>query len=295
MKVILIGLLFPIAIIYSCASQKAENKKNQQIAKEKELFDTLDAMTYIGYVNKYYFQKTDEFYVELYFKNLNTDNKKYEQIVGTQDSIIFQDDENRRSRIPNQIAKKEFDFTGLRTITLFDENHRRLTDAQFVRVEYLDQNISPVFTAVYIADKPDLTEKAKYCVGNLTDKFILNAYTLFEDTLLTKEISQKMGYRPEYTLAGKHYRENDKQTSISIINIDDTAIIVEKENNKYYCLYKSNEPENIVDVVFVPIVRNGRSIILLNCMKPESDVEWNSLLVYDGKIYIPVKRQRLKK
>jgi hypothetical protein len=297
MKVNLISFLIAITALCSCTSKHSENKGIQTLVKtqQSELFDSADVKSYIGFVNRYYFQKTDEFYVDLYFKRTGISNKDYDRIANTHDSVIYKDDENRRCRIPLKIAGQEFDVTGIETLTLFDKNHKMLTKAHFVRVEYLDQTISPVFTAVYKAENTRLAAKALYCIGNLTDKVVADKYTSFEDTLLTKEIAQKMGCTHKYTLEGKHYRNKDHQISISVINSDTTVLIVEKKNNSYKCLYKSHEPENINDIVFIPVIRNSRPVLLTKSFVPDTDVEWNSLLIFDGNIYEPSDRQRIQK
>jgi len=285
-----------VALFCSCSSKKAEDKVVQSIpvSDSINLFDSTDVDSYVGFVNRYYFQKTDEFYVELYFKRANIEEDEYSRIAGSGDSTIFKDDENHRTRIPLKIASQEFDFRGLETLSLFDANNRFLTKAHFVRVEYLDQNISPVFTAVYKADKPNLTDKAIYCVGNLRDKIVADNYTSFEDTSLTKEVEQKLGFTHENTLDGKHFRVKDN-SSISVINLDTTVVIVEKINESINCLYQNKVTENIYDIVFVPIIRNSRPIILTKSVMPDTDVEWNELLIFDGKTYQTSDRQRIKK
>lgn len=285
-----------IALFCSCSSKKAEDKVVQSIPVSEciNLFDSTDVDSYVGFVNSYHFQKTEEFYVELYFKQTNIEEDEYLRISGSGDSTIFKDDENHRTRIPLKIASQEFDFRGLETLSLFDASNRFLTKAHFVRVEYLNQNISPVFTAVYKADNPKLTDKAIYCVGNLRDKIVADNYTSFDDSSLTKEIEQKLGLTHEYSLDGKHYRVKDN-SSISVINLDTTVVIVEKKKESFSCLYQSKMAENIFDVIFVPIMRKSRPIILTKSVVPDTDVEWNYLLIFDGKQYQPTDRQRIKR
>jgi len=288
-------LLLSIALFCSCSSKKPETKVTQltPVSDKNNLLDSTNTDSYVGFINRYYFQKTDEFYVELYFKQDKIEEDEYSRIAGSGDSTIFKDEENRRTRIQLKIASQKFDFRGLDTLSLFDKNNRFLTIAHFVRVEYLDQNISPVFTAVYKADKPDLTDKAIYCVGNLHDKVVADNYISIEDTTLTKEIEQKLGFSHKFDLDGMHYRTKENN-SISIINIDTTAMIVEKRNESIKILYQSKVSENIFDIVFVPIIRNFRPIILAKCVMPDTDVEWNELFIFNGNQYQSSDRQRIK-
>lgn len=73
----------------------------------------------------------------------------FEKISRLADSVIYNDDENMRIRIPLSIASNEFDFRGIQELTLFDKSHNELTEAHFVRVELLEGNIFSEFIAVY--------------------------------------------------------------------------------------------------------------------------------------------------
>lgn len=287
---IFISLLF---IFGSCIFKHPENKVIQSSNRndQKEFHQT--TKSYIGFVNRYYFQKTNEFYVDLYFKYNDIDNEKYEKLSKNGDTIIFKDDENCRTRIPIELAKKEFDFSGLDTLFLFDKEHNLLTKALCVRSEFLDQNISPVFTAVYKAENQELTDKALYCIGNLKDKIIPNRFKSFNDSLLTKEIAKEIKISAQHNFSCIHYHQKDHPEIISILNTDTLAIIVEKVNDSYQYLYKSHENECITEVVFVPIIRNGRPILLTKSVRPETDIAWNSLLIFDGNSYQIADRQRI--
>jgi hypothetical protein len=218
----------------------------------------------------------------------------FEKVSGLADSVIYKDDENVRSRIPLNVASKVFDFSGIRELTLFDENHNELTKAHFVRVELLDGNISSYFTAVYKAENPGLLEKAVYCIGNLKEKLTKISYFEFQDSLLTTEIASKLNLTHSYNLEGKHYIDKTKNVSISVINLDSTAQIIEKFNSDYNYIYKSTEPEQISELVFIPLTRNSKPILLKKSGVPESDIEWNSVLVYDGTKYKQTDKQRIK-
>lgn len=290
-------LLFITVLLFcACSSKRTEEQKVETIPASEtiSLLDSSKNCSYIGFVNQYYFQNTDEFFIELYFKNDNIEDDEYTRIAESGDSTIFEDEENKRTRIPYAIARKVFDLSGLDSLSLFDSHHRFLTKAHFVRVEYLDQNISPVFTAVFKADNPDCLKKSIYCIGNLQDKFVSDTYTHFEKSALTREIGQTMGYSSQNFLEGKHYRTKD-QSVISVINSDTTAYIVEKKNVSYDCLYKSTTSESINDLIFVPVRRNNRPILLVRCTMPDTDVDWNELLVFDGKNYQIAERQRIVK
>lgn len=280
-------------VLFSCNNSKPKDKENVNSTSLQEinLFDSIDNDTYIGFVNKFYFQKTDEFYIELYSKSNDFD---FEKISKLADSVIYKDDENMRSRIPLSIASKVFDFRGIKELTLYDEKHNELTKAHFIRVELLEGNISSYITAVYRTDKPKSLDKAVYCIGNLKENLTKANYNEFEDSLMTNEIVNRLNLTHNYNLESKHYQDNIRKTTITVINLDSIAQIVEKSNSDYNCIYKSTEREQIFELVFIPLTRNSRPILLTKSVVPDTDVEWNSVLVYDGTKYKLTDKQRIK-
>ena len=113
----------------------------------------------------------------MYFKNDNVNFEEYNKISKTGDSIIYVDDENERSRIPSLVAKKHFDLSGLEPLYLFNKDNKLLSKAHINRVEFLQQNISPVFIAVYKTDTK-INEKRNIVLVvlnlNLLRKIMLN-------------------------------------------------------------------------------------------------------------------------
>lgn len=186
----------------------------------------------------------------------------FEKISGLADSVIYNDDENMRSRIPLSIASNEFDFRGIQELTLFDKSHNELTEAHFVRVELLEGNIFSEFIAVYKTKNSKLLENAVYCIGNLKEKHNKATYIEFKDSLLTIKIAKQLNLNHTYTLEGKHYIDTINKDSISVINLDKSAQIIEKLNSKYKCIYESKVSEQIFKLTFIPITKNSKPILL---------------------------------
>lgn len=288
-----ITTLFLTLLLFSCNNSKSKDKENVNTtsSQESSLFDSIDNETYIGFVNKFYFQKTDEFYIELYSKGHDFD---FEKISKLADSVIYKDDENKRSRIPLSIASKVFDFKGIKELTLYDKKNKELTKAHFIRVEFLEGNISSYFTAVYKTDKPKSLDNAVYCIGNLNENLTKANYTEYEDSMKTNEIINSLNLTYKYNLESKHYQDNITKTTTSVINLDTIAQIIEKSNSDYNCIYKSTENENIFELFFVPIIRNSKPILLTKSWILDTDETWNTVLVYDGTKYKPTDNQRIK-
>lgn len=289
------SLIILTLLIGSCNANFTFNDDKNHEMNSSEDFDSLDSKSYIGFINQFYFQESNEFYIELYFKEAGIDYGGIIEIASTQDSIIYFDDENQRNRIPDSIARLKFELSGLNTLTLFDENHHNLTEAQFVRVEYLEQNIYSVFIAVYRVDNKLNIEKGKYCIGNFSESMASpNEYLPFTDSILTQEIATQLNFSHDYKLKGFHFQKNSGESVLSIINYDDNVQIVEKIQNEYKSLYKIENQENITEVLLLPILRNDRPILLTKNLLPESDIEWQSILVFDGQNYKPTEKQRIE-
>jgi hypothetical protein len=280
-------------MLFSCNNSKHTNKETvySSASQKINLFDSNDNNTYIGFVNKFYFQKTNEFFIELYSKSNDINFEKMSKLA---DSVIYKDDENIRRRIPLSIASKVFDFRGIKVLTLYDEKHNELTKAHFIRVELLDGNINSYTTAVYKTDKPNSLDNAVYCIGNLKAKLTKANYTEFMDTLMTNEIIKKLNFTHNYNLESRHYINKEKNTTFSVINLDSTTQIVEKLNTDYNCVYKSSEREQIFKIVFISITKNSKPILLTKSVVPDTDVEWNSVFVYDGTKYKLTEKQKIR-
>lgn len=254
--------------------------------------DSTDSKSYIDFVNQFYFQNTDEIYINIYFKQDSIDDKEYLNLVNTKDSIISEDDENRRNRIPAEVAQKIFDYSGLDTIYLFDDKHTFLTKAYYVRTEYLEQNISPDFIAVFRPEDPKLAKQSLYCISNPMQKMIISDFVVAEDSNLTKKILREMNFNYKYDLRGQHYFSKETGNYLSFINFDSTSAIIEIVNNQYQCLYLGNS-EIITDIVFIPIIKNKHHVLLIKSVLPDSDLMWSSLLEFNGQNYVYLKRQRI--
>lgn len=252
-----------------------------------------DSLSYIGFIEHFYFQPEDEFYVGLYFKQNDIKFEEYEKVSRTGDSVLYADDENKRSRIPFEIANEYFDLTGLDLLSVFDNDGEFLTKAHLARIEFLDQNISPEFIAVFKPEKKGIIDKMSYGIGNLHSSIYPLHCTTIDDSALAVDILHKLNLKYAYIFSSKQYKCEESKSNFTVINYNDTVILVQNLNNEYKCIYRSPEPEYIYDLKIVPIEKNSEPIILVRCGQPDTDIEWNSLLVFDGNQYKATDRQRI--
>jgi hypothetical protein len=250
---------------------------------------------YIGFINSFYFSNNNEVYIELYFVQ-DEFNEDYQDIANLADSIIYKDDENTRKRFPLVLSQKYFYLRGLGKLKIYDTKNNFVGKADFVRVEYLDQNISPCFIAVYKTEK-HLKEGAYYCISNFKEDLAPQRFTLTGDTVLTERILTELNIsRPYYGLKnnGTHVLYNTRDTMLSIVNSDNYAYIILSHDKTHQILYKSTEFENFSGVIVLPIFKNKMPYILAQCVRPESDVMWENLFSFEETNYKPTNRQRMK-
>ena len=293
-------ILAIILMTFSCSNKdNSKDSKNGifqtiQVDTLEKSIDVLNKnVQYIGFVDKFYFSNENEAYVELYFLKDQIDEAEYDKIVKLADSLIYQDDENSRHKFPESLATKYFDLRGLSKLKIYDNNNQFISNAEFSRVEYLNQNISPVFIAVFKTDKK-IKKDGYYGISNFSGSFKPAKYSITKDTILTQNILLKLKeQKPYYGLEnnGTHLYFSDNDAVLSIINSEKFAYIVLSTNNDFKVLYKSLDYENISELKIIPLNNKFPNILTRN-VKPETDVMWDNLLYYDGKKYKSTTRQR---
>lgn len=267
-----------LIFLWSCSNTDSSNKDNFQSTiidstnSHNETMNILNEKTnYIGFVNSFYFSKGNEVYIDLYFIQNEVNGDEYNKITKLTDSLIYQDEENSRHRFPATLSNKYFDLRGLSKLNIYDENNNFICNANFVRVEYLDQNISPSFIAVYETDKK-LDSDIFYCISNFNEKLYNLNYSITNDSLLTKQVLTKLNAaRPYYGLEnnGTHIQYKTSDTTLSIVNSDTCSFIVLSINSQFKVLYKSSEPENILNAITIPVIENKLPYILTRNARPE--------------------------
>lgn len=270
-----------LQITYTDTSQTKNNLLNKNIQ-------------YIGFVDKFYFSNDNEAYVELYFIKDETNADEYDKIVKLADSLIYQDDENSRHKFPDNLSPKYFDLRGLSKLKIYDNDNKLFCNAEFVRVEYLDQNISSPFIAVYKTEKI-IKADGYYGISNFNGTLEQKNYTISKDTVLTENILTKLNeQRPYYGLQnnGTHLHFSNNDTVLSVVNSENYAYVVLTTKKDFKVLYKSPDFENVADLRIIPLTKNKLPYILTRNIKPETDVMWDNLLIYNGTKYTPTNRQR---
>jgi hypothetical protein len=249
---------------------------------------------FIGFIDKFYFSNDNEAYVELYFIKDETSADEYDKTVKLADSLIYQDDENSRHKFPDNLSQKYFDLRGLSKLKIYDKDNRLFCNAEFLRVEYLNQNISSPFIAVYKTEKL-IKVDGYYGISNFNGIFEQINYKVSKDTILTQNILTKLNeQRPYYGLEnnGTHLSFSDNDTILSVINSENFAYVTLTTSKDFKVLYKSPDFENVNDIRIIPLTKKKFPYILTRNIKPETDVMWDNLLIYNGSKYTTTNRQR---
>jgi hypothetical protein len=294
-------ILTTLLLTFGCSNNDNSKGSNNDSLQATNI-DTLQTnkyllnenIQYVGFIDKFYFSKKNEVYVELYFIKDETDADEYERIVKLADSLIYEDDENSRHKFPDNLSQKYFDLRGLSKLKIYDQDNKLFCNADFVRVEYLNQNISSPFIAVFKTDKL-IKEDGYYGISNFNGTFEQMSYKVSKDTLMTEKILTKLNeQKPYYGLEnnGTHLSFSQNDTILSIINSENFAYVTLTTDKDFKVLYKSTDFENIYNIRNIPLTKNGLPYILTRNVKPETDVMWDNLLIYNGTKYTATNRQR---
>lgn len=249
---------------------------------------------YIGFVKQFNFSNENEIYIELYFHKDSIDYNEYTKIEKLADSLIYQDDDTNRLVFSTRHSNNNFDLSGLSKLKIYDNEHHFISDATFLHVEYLNQNISPCFIAVYQTEKK-IESEDYYCISNYNENLQKPKFTIFKDTTFTQKILNELNTSLDafYNQQNVHI-QLENNTTISVVNSNDYAYIVLSENKAFKILYKNEYPENIISLKILPVTKNNYPYILAGFVEPETDVMWDALLFFDGEKYISSRHQRME-
>lgn len=296
-------LLTITVLTLSCSNDNHSNKVNNSTLKNSAKVtsnSSINALNqsipYVGFIDIFDFSNENEVYIELYLLKDEIREDEYLKIEKLADSLIYEDDENSRCRFPANLSHNYFDLRGLSKLSIYDNQNRFVSHAEFLRVEFFNQSISSSFIAVYKTDKK-IKSGAMYGISNFTKVTKPVTYSIKEDTILTQKILTKLKVAmPYYGLAnnGKHIQYKNSDSTLSIVNSDEFAYIVLSHGKEFKVLYKSPNFENITDLIVVSQINNKLPYLLTRNIKPETDVLWDKLLYYDGTKYIDTKRQRIE-
>jgi hypothetical protein len=307
-------LIISILIIsfFSC-SESRENKKhledssinttniNPDIFKvDKGLHENdsanRESYSFIGFIEDFYFSEEPEVYTELYFNRSINTWEEYDSISKLTTELIYQDDENSRNLLSEKVVMENFDVRGLDKLWFFDRSNVQIgTVSHLKSYEFLNQTISPEFIAVYETELK--RNQIAYCIGGNKPIFEEIKIQEITDTSITSNISdyfKSNDINTSFTLTHTQYSVNDS-IKLTFSNTNDYSFIHLTDNaDKLTRVFENEDFSNIVSIQIIPILENGMPTLLCQFLKPETDIFWSEVLVYDNGKYVSADRQRIK-
>lgn len=287
--------LLTLIVLIGCSKPKTNevNSTNNDTA-DNTVADLLidsqkkDTLSYVGYVGK--FEDNGLIYTDLYFVD-NFDYDLYDEITKLGTQTIFKDEETQRTRLEVEKVRKYFNLTGLTDIDIYNKENIKLTTGRLSHIEYVEDMIESRFVAVFQVDNPDIFDPL-FCVGNSNEDLTKIDFSSHNDEKLKSELIDLLKLNTDHIWRIEHYKLSD-QTIYSALSADTTAYIIETLNNEHKTLYKSRSSETINSLNVISKKINGRPIILMECAMPETDMMWNSVLIFNGTDYELSKNHRI--
>lgn len=169
-----LAYFFPLLLLAACGSPTDKEQQVQavdEIEKAVQIKDrdakTLEIKQEVNVhacsiFFKVHNHNANECYVDLCFKSENT-MEDWQNLQGKCDSLIVGTEEIKRQRVPESEAASLLEISGIRLLKIYDVSGSILPTS-FLRVEYLDNQISGSFTAVFQCVDSLPTDSSLYAV-----------------------------------------------------------------------------------------------------------------------------------
>lgn len=255
---------------------------------------TPDSTLYIGEIAT--FVETGEVYTPVYYRSHLQTEGIYDSLREQTDSLIFEDIERRRSRLPIEIAKKYFELSGLDSIHVYAKGYL-VGKARFIRVEYLDDVIAGEYVAVFRWDGSSTApHQLDYCIsaGQHKYKAVNMLYENIDNEDLTMDILNKFAPEAEQVWNVVHMRIMPDGSVYSAISLQSRLLLLETEEGQSRILSTVNEDWVISGITPVHLEINGKPILLLRMGVKDTDFIWTSLAIFSGEQYEFYAHNRLK-
>lgn len=288
-----------ILLIFTACSTASNKNDREVISSNDSLANEVPADWTISEVGKgykiyaniaHYFPGTNEFYVTV---NAQTGLElKYEQLTSSLDSLVYQDEEYTRRRLPMTMAKKWFELDLLDDIKVYSRQGEYLTDASLTRVEYHEDMILSQFIAVLEPSENVVDDSGVYIVVNQGPLEIMNnqIFEKFESISVTRDLISKTGIGSDHVISKSHVENKTSGIVYSCIStmtkdFKNTSYLIESVKSTISVLMKFSE-DYILDEIFMsPLVSNSKPVLLFEISVPDTDISWYSIAYFDGEKY----------
>jgi hypothetical protein len=286
-----ITVFFCVFTLIACDKKTSDQSADNADPSRQLLEIHQDSGMYIGFASRL---SQTEFYVDLFLKDsveVNDDINEFLQ--GSTDSIIYQDDEIKRSLLPGSIAEEYFDMGGLQHVDLFDSLGNAIGSADLQQVEFYEDLIETRIIAVY---RSDVASRVSYVIGgdDPTDRVDGFSSRLINDSGFDKAVFAKIESLadPATRLTMIHWKIEPDGNIYSFGSDHQNSYIFDQKRSEV--LY-ARADMTFLHVLPIHKQRKGRPVFLAAVGQPETDLMWTILLMFDGKEYSSTVHQRLNK
>lgn len=253
-----------------------------------------DSTVFIGAVES--FDETREYYTPVFFCDPDIDDDVYYFLESNLDSVIYQDDEERRKRLPMALARHFFRLDGLSTLSLYDRHSRFISHAELIRVELYDAPIERSYIAVYRPASGAFVEDIAFGVGE-TDILMASRdlrYTAIENDSLTKVVASQLAINHENIVFARHIQVHSDNAVYSTVACREEAFLTLLENSRVNVLNHVRDDFYILDIMPLHLTWNGKPVLLSTLGVYDTDMIWKALTVFENGQYHFMEGSRLK-
>ena len=256
--------------------------------------DRDDSTVFVGAVEA--FDETREYYIPLFFCDPDIDDDVYYFLESKLDSVIYQDDEERRKRLPMALARHFFRLDGLSKLSLYDRHSRFISGAELVRVELYDAPIERSYIAVYRPVSGTFVEDIAFGVGE-TDILMASRdlrYTAMENDSLTRLVASQLGINHEHIVFARHVQVHSDNVVYSTVACREEAFLTLLENNRVNVLNHVRDDFYILDIMPLQFTWNGKPVMVSTLGVYDTDMIWKALTVFEKGQYHFMEGSRLR-
>lgn len=240
---------------------------------------------FIGRV--FQFNDSDEFYLNISFKDQLDYESSVRTIKSNLDLLVFEGEGILRKRIKKDFVEEYFNHRGLDTIYFYDRNNELIGSGVFVRAEYVDYFVEDEqFISVY---KPLIPFSNKpYYASNCKINIKKTELVSVKNDSLENKIIETFKIDRNSIIETTHFVYSKDKANYSVISYDFpylNSILVKHKEGKIIKIYETEGNHIVDDFLISAFEINNKPILIVSFKKPDSGYYFETPLFYDGEAY----------